>query len=464
MKPGGRKQAVECMVGAYPQEGGHRLRFTNIAHLLTGNVLGSLLGFAAFAFAARTLGIEEYGQLALVLTFVRVIERTVSFQSWQPIIRYGASLTGPDQGEDLRSLLKFGLILDISSAVCAWIVALAISFASAWLFGWSRETCLLLTLYSSVLLFQISGMPTAVQRMAGQFRLLAYGQLVTNVLRVALCGLGFVLGAGLAYFATVLGVVQILGSATRYILATRTLRRQGVSGILGASLKGITHRFPGIWNFAWSSNLSLTLRMSTQEIDTLLVGALVDPAAAGLYHIAKRIARFGQQIGGQVQAVLFPDVVRLWANGHVNELKRVVLQTELALLAFGICAILFLFTFIDPLLRWTVGPEFMGAANLALVQITATALVISGSAARAALLGMGRQREVLRIVIVATLAFHSTAVLLIPEIGPIGGNIAHLVLGVIWAVGLGIVFSRAIKASGSNPDGPTPVFTGDLAI
>lgn len=440
------------------------MRLANIAHLLTGNVLGSLLGLVAFALSARALGLEAYGQLALVLTFTRVVERIVSFQSWQPIIRYGASLTKPEQRDDLRAILKFGLLLDIGSALCAWMVALTLVFGAAWLLGWSEETVQLLMLYSTVLLFQISGMSTAVLRMAGKFRLIAYGQLVTTLVRVALCWIGFMLGAGLIYFALVWGVTQVLASLTRFLLAFRTLRQQGVRGVLRTQMKGVTARFPGLWNFAWSSNLSLTLRMSTQEVDTLLVGALADPSAAGLYHIAKRFGRFGQQVGVQAQAVLYPDVVRIWANGRIDELKRVVLHTELVLLAFGIVAILVLFVMIDPLIHWTAGPEFMGAANLAIVQMVAVALVISGSAARAALLGMGRQREVLRIVIVATIAFHLTAVLLIPAIGPMGGNIAHIVLGAIWVVGLGIAFRQAIKTTGLSPAGSASTLAGDLAV
>ncbi len=464
VKSGRIKKVLENVRDTLRREGAHRLRLANIAHLLTGNFLGSLLGLVAFALAARALGLEAYGQLALVLAFTRVIERTVSFQSWQPIIRYGASLTDPEHRDDLRALLKFGLLLDISSALSAWIVAIAVIYGAAWIFRWSQETVHLLTMYSTVLLFQVSGMPTAVQRMAGHFRLLAYGQLANTLLRVALCWIGFMVGAGLTYFAVVWGATQVLGSATRMFLAMRTLRRQGVHGVLRAPMKGLTYRFPGIWNFAWSSNLSLTLRMSTQEVDTLLVGALADPSAAGLYHIAKRVGRFGQQVGVQAQAVLYPDVVRIWANGRIDELKRVVLHTELVLLAFGIAATLFLFVSIDPLIFWTAGPEFAGAANLALVQMVAVALVISGSAARAALLGMGRQNEVLRIVIVATIAFHVTAVLLIPAIGPMGGNIAHIVLGIIWVVGLGISFRQALKTTGLSCDQSASAIACNLAV
>jgi O-antigen/teichoic acid export membrane protein len=439
----------------------NRARLGSIAHLLVGNFTGSLLGLAAFALSARALGPTDYGQLALMYAFTRVVERIVSFQSWQPIIRYGAPLMGADNRDSLRSLLKFGLALDAGAAIAAFSVAIVGAHLVAPLFGWSESTVTLLSLYSVVLLFQISGTPTAVQRMAGNFRLLAYGNLVNSVIRVGLCAWGAWHGAGLVYFLAVWGGTQILGSLTFLGLAIHALHRQGVGNFLVADIRGISSRFPAIWSFVWSANLSLTLRMSSHELDTLLVGALADPTSAGLYHIAKRIGSVGQQVGGQVQAVLYPDVTRLWAEGKVAEFKRLVLQVEAVLLAFGIAATIFVALTIQPILRWTAGPQFLAAAPLVIVQMIAVTFVLAGSAGRSALLAIGRQNDVLSVVVVATLAFHLTAFLLIPHIGAMGGNIAHIVLGAIWTTGLIAALSRALKPFSKAATFPPPV-TADL--
>lgn len=426
------------------QKGAHRTRIANIGHLLTGNFLGSLLGLAAFALSARALGPVDYGLLAMIYTFVRVVERVISFQTWQPIIKYGADLQHPAQRDDLRMLLKFGFLLDFASAVLAWTVAVLLAFLAAYLFTWPAETTHLVLLYSSVLLFQLTGMPTAVQRMAGQFRLVAYGQLVNSVVRVGLCLAGSLLAAGLPYFVAVWAGTQTLGSLIMLAMAFHTLRRQGIHRLLTTSVRGVTLRFPGIWGFAWSANLSLTLRMSAQEFDTLLVGALTDPAAAGLYHIAKRIGRVGQQVGAQVQAVLYPDVTRLWAQGRVGEFKRLIVQIEALLLALSLVGIAVIAVVIHPLLLWTAGPEFLAASSLVVVQMVAVTLVLCGSAMRVGLLAMGRQGEVLRTVMVGTALFFAVALLLVPTIGPMGGNIAHIALGICWVGGLSLALRRAL--------------------
>ncbi|HLZ79629.1 MAG TPA: hypothetical protein VKQ09_09835 [Sphingomonas sp.] len=53
---------------------------------------------------------------AKAISFTRAIERLVSFQSWQPIIRFGAHLEDDEGAGELKPLLKFGFLLDIVGA------------------------------------------------------------------------------------------------------------------------------------------------------------------------------------------------------------------------------------------------------------------------------------------------------------------------------------------------------------
>jgi O-antigen/teichoic acid export membrane protein len=45
---------------------------------------------------------------------------------------------------------------------------------------------------------------------------------------------------------------------------------------------------------------------------------------------------------------------------------------------------------------------------------------------------MGRETQILWTVLIATAAFFSTAFILVPQMGAIGANIAHVVLAFIW--------------------------------
>jgi O-antigen/teichoic acid export membrane protein len=427
-----------------------RRRLSNVAHLFAGNLAGSTIGLVAFALTARALGTTDYGVLALIFAYCRAIERIVSFQSWQPLIKYGAALTGKEHHEELKSLMKFGLLLDIGGAVATYVVAVGVAIVAAHLLGWSTQTVDLLLIYATSLLFNASGMATAVLRLAGRFRLMAYSNVTSAAMRVAFCALGYWFGGGLFAFVLIWAGMQIWGSIIFIAFAFLELRRQGVVGLWKAPIKDVRTKFPGIWNFAWSSNLSLTIRSSAYEFDTLLVGALADPASAGLYHIAKRIGRLALQLGNQVQAVIYPDVARLWAQRAFEEFRNTVWQIDIVLAVFGLLAWFFFYLTAEPLLRFVAGPEFTAAATLLVVQMAAVTMTLTGAAMRSALMAMGYQRDVLSVVLASTVVFHATAIVAIPVIGAMGANVAHVVMGFVWLCGMTYCFRKALRAPRSE--------------
>lgn len=443
--PRRRLRALVHKSTAWGREAPFRSRVISVGHLLSGNVASAVLALMAVALTARAVGPTEYGILALVLTYARAVERLVTFQSWQPIIKYGAALDDPARRDDLRRLLKFGFVLDAGGALLAWLTAIVLAVIAVPLFGWNDRALVFVVIYCTSLLFNINGTPTAILRLSGRYRAAAYGPVASQAVRLAACAVGVAMDASLTVFVAIWMVTQIIGSLSFLAFAVLELRRQGVTGVFAAPLSGISERFPSIWNFAWSSNLSLTFRSSAEEFDTLLVGALAGPTAAGLYHIAKRVGRLAQQVGVQVQAVLYPDVARMWAAGELAAMRRAVWQIEVLLLGFGLAGVAFLWLTAAPLLRLTVGPEFVAAAPLVIIQMFAVTLTMTGSAARSALLAMGRQNEVLRTVMIATGAFHVTALVMIPAIGAMGANVAHIVLGLIWLVGMAHEFRRALQ-------------------
>ncbi|APG88667.1 inner membrane protein YghQ (plasmid) [Sinorhizobium americanum CCGM7] len=422
------------------REKGLKGRLGNIRHLLTGNALTSLLGLVGFALTARALGPSEYGILALCFTYTAAIERLVNFQSWQPLIKFGAE---SKSAETLASLFKFGLLLDVSAAATGCVIALALVWAFGPWLGISSAVSGLVTLFCAILPFRISGMPLAVLRLFGKFRTIAYGQVASGVFRAGLCAIGFAFGGTLHDFVLIWMAAQIFGSLSGLLLSLAELRRQGMlASMLKAPVRGISAHFPGLWKFAISTNLSLTLRSSANQLDTLLVGYLADPTAAGLYHIAKRIGRMMLQIGDHVQAVLYPDLARAWAASATEAFHRAVTQMRVLLLGFGILLVGAVYLTIDPVLRLAVGPDFEAAGPLVVVQSIAATMTLYGTITRSALLAMGREDRVLSSVLVATMAFHGTALALIPRIGPMGANLAHMVMAAIWLSMMAVAYRQ----------------------
>jgi O-antigen/teichoic acid export membrane protein len=426
-----------------------KARLVNIAHLLSGNVLTSIVGVLGFLITARALGPADYGILALTYAYVRVVGLIVGMQTWQPLIKYAAEIADKKHLEEYRSLLKFGFTVDILAALAGFIAAAVLALLFGPYFGIGPEATTYVLIYSSVLLFQISGTPTAIMRLAGAFRLIAYGAAANATVRTVLCAIGLLLGADILYFVIVWTLTQIAGSVTLVLLSIRQLLSESVRNIWSARLGLVRSNFKGLIAFTIGANVEQTVRSSANEFDTLIVGALTEPATAGLYSIAKRSARLILQLGVHVQAVFYPDVARLWAANAIEEFRRAVLQMEVMLALFGMSCFLVTLFLAERAITWMAGAPFAGAAILVKVQMLAVAIALCGSAMRTGLLATGKQPDVLKVTTISTVVFHVTALALVPLLGAIGANIAHVALSIVWLLGLIIAFRSALRETGS---------------
>jgi len=424
------------LLGGMRSETGMLRRLVNIGHLLSGNAVSGLVALVGIAIVARSLGTSSYGILALIISYCRMVERVARFESWQPLIKYAAGVEGEGAAERLRLLYGFGLRLDIAACLIAACAASALATLFGPWIGLGQAEIHLIYIYSLALAFNVNGMPTSVLRLGGKYRTIAYVQVLGNVIRVGWCLVGLWRGASLEFFVWAWTGSQIAGSLIFLAFAWAELRRQGVRGVLTVPFRGITAQFPGIMGFAWSSNLSMTLRSSAHDIDVLVVGWLAGPAAAGLYYIAKRFATLVQQINAQVQAVLYPDVARMWVAGKVAAFVQAIAQIQTLLAAF--CGVVFfaVLFFGHWLILLGPGEQFLAAKPLLLVQIVAVWLTAHSAPSRTAMLAMGMQRSALTITFVGTIVFQVALFGLVPVMGPMGANVAHVLLALICAVGM----------------------------
>ena len=425
-----------------------RSRLASIGHLLSGNIANALIMLAGIAIAARALGPAEFGAMALVLTFGRIFERLVRFESWQPLIRFAAQEEKEFDPDRMARLYLYGLLLDIGAAALAAFLSVALGYLLAPVIGLEPRHFPLMVIYAAAILLNIRGMPTAALRMNGAFRTIAYTQIVANSLRVVLAFLCLLMGWGSLAIVIVWTAAQIFDAMLFLFLGFRALRKNGVPNPLRASPRSLMRDFPGFLTFAWSTNLSSTLRTMTQEADTLLVGAFAGAPAAGIYHIAKRCAKVAQQVGALVQTVLYPDMARLWASGQIKRFRGITGQVQATLAMVALSLLLACWIFGDWAIRTVIGHDFAGAYPILLAQLVAVGLIMHAAPSRSALLAMDRPRYVLGVAFAATAVFFAVASATVPAYGALGASLAHIGFAGLTAIMLDIGW---LKGSAAHP-------------
>lgn len=438
------RHSLREKVGAFLSRG-TRHRMAAIGHLLSGNFLNAAIMLISIAMAARSLGPATYGVMVMVLSYNRVVERILRFESWQSLIRFAVQEEGRASPKRMQRLYCYGLLLDIGAAALAAFCAITLALLFGHLFNLTVLHLQLIAIYSVATLFNINGVPTAALRLSGQFKMLAYAQLAANVFRIGLALLCVLAGSGIVGFMVAWTVAQVLGSVVVFCIGFRALRAMGIPNPFNARVKGLTRDFPGFFGFACSTNISLTLRVITTEADSLFVGAVAGSSGAAVYYLAKRIAKVAAQIGAQVQAVVYPDVARLWARGNVRAFRRTTIQVQVVLAGAG-TLMLFLAYFLGPMvIRFGPGEAYHETYLLLLTQLLAVMLFLHAAPSRSALLAMNQSWLALAISALGTAVFVAVAVYAVPRYGPIGGNIAHVVLGMLTAGLMDIFWLRKAR-------------------
>ncbi|KWV92904.1 lipopolysaccharide biosynthesis protein [Erythrobacter sp. YT30] len=423
-----------------------RSRLGSIAHLLTGSVAVAALMLVSTVIAARALGPAAYGVLAIVLTIGRICERLLRFESWQPLIRFGTQEEVEGNPQLMAQLFLFGLLLDVGCALLAAAVMLGAGYLLLEHVGLQSEDFYLLAIFAPAIAFNIRGVPTAALRMAGQFKRLAYFKLFSAVLRIIMAGAAYLAGANIATFLAIWMAAQLIDTAIFAWLAKLALEKMGVANPFKAGVDGMTGRFPGFMGFAWSTNASSALRTLTQEADTLLVAALAGPSGAGFYHIAKRFAKVAQQVGQHVQAVIYPDLSRMWARKQFTNVRAIKFKVQAALGAIALALIAGTWLVGKPLVQWTFGADFELVFPLLLTQLVAVMFIMIGAPSRSTMLAMNRPTVVLGIAVAATITFFAVALTALPVYGAIGANYAHIAFSALTVVALEIAFRISYSA------------------
>src|SRR3989338_3780280 len=155
----------------------------NAGILLAGNSIAYFLGFVSYLLTARSLGPQQFGVLITIQAYVLVIDRLVNFQSWQAIIKFGAEDLESGNINSLKSLIKFGFLLDFSTAILGTAIALAGYMFLTHVQHWDVQIAPIGRAYCFLILANLSGTPTAILRLFNKFKVYIIPQVVTQSLR-----------------------------------------------------------------------------------------------------------------------------------------------------------------------------------------------------------------------------------------------------------------------------------------
>lgn len=423
----------------------------NVGIVLSSNAVIAGLGFLTLAFASQALGPAGLGILVLSEAYARAFDTLLRLEPTQALIREGTRhRTAEDRSPFLR-LVKFGLTLDIvGSAGAAVLAMVTLGYVAGW-FGFGEDEI------GYALMFCVAMLVPAPTTMIGLFRLFsrfkAYSKtlVLAAALRAAAAGILLLAGAGLGAFVVMTAVMVAVERLLPSILGWAILRGHIGPGLARTRLRGVVGENPGLWRFIVMVNMNAQARSSIRRYDVIALGTLITPTEMGLYIIARRIAMVLFRIGAPLQLVAYPRICELVNDGKIQRMVKMVLAVCGMFLASSALAVAAYLAVGPYLLVKVFGEEYSGATTLVLYQLIGACLLLSSTILNAALQALRKEGRLLAVSIAASLSFFLPLPFVVPTAGVLGASLLHMLVGLVWCVGAGVIFYRALSTPALRP-------------
>jgi O-antigen/teichoic acid export membrane protein len=346
----------------------------NSSYLGASRVVAAVASLITLAFTGRALGVEMFGLLILIHSYVEAASSLTKFQSWQLVVRYGGDVLVSDDPTEFKIATGFALGLDLASGFLGMVAAMVLlPFIGHW-FGIPNQYLLIAILYCTLLPTMASLTASGVLRALDRFDLISWSGSVYPIVRAVLAGIAWFLDWPFEAYILIWYVTDLGGDLYLAYLTWRELKRRNLHRGIRPILR--PKSLPGAWRFAIHVNLTASLMGAWGPLARLIVGGLLGPAAAALYRIASNLADAVQKPTDLLSRAYYPEIARM--DLSTKKPWKLMLRGSALAAGVGVAAILIMVVVGQPLIDLVFGESFAGAyPPLMVLMLVALLLVIS---------------------------------------------------------------------------------------
>ena len=423
----------------------------NFGVVIRGRGIAAVFSVGATGLMANALSATEFGLVILLHTYVMVIRGALNFRTFEAVVRFGIPLNDSGNKAGLRGLLRSTMLIDLSAAVLATLIGiLAVNTAGNYL-HWGAEMVSWAGIYCLVILSTANGTPNGILRIYDRFDALSIQLTIAPALRFTMVAAAWALDAPKIVFIIAWGSAFAAGHLYMFVRGLVELRAHMSDGLWnGFRWSDLRERESDFWKFVgvvyWQTNIDLL----PKHVSVLLAGALLGPASAGLFRLAREFSTVLTQPAVTLREVLFPDLTRSF-HAEDGGLRSVPFKAAVIAGLVGLVFVILSLFFGESVLG-IVGEEYIPASTLLSMLLMAASFDLASASLRAAAYAMGRAGTILNIHIVGIVTYVSMFFLLTPHLGLKGPGLAAIFASLL---ALGLTAWLVAKISVQQP-GPKP--------
>ena len=402
----------------------------NFGVVIRGRGIAAVFSVGAIGLMANALSATEFGLVVLVHTYIMVIRGALNFRTFEAVVRFGIPLNDSGDQSGLRSLLRSTMLVDLSAAVLATIIGITMAPLAGQFLQWDADMVAWAAGYSLVILATANGTPNGILRIYDRFDALGVQFTVAPALRFIMVAAAWALDASMPVFIIAWGSAFAAGHLYMIVRGLIELHKHMSGGLWdGFRLGEIRERDSEFWKFIgvvyWQTGIDLL----PKHVSVLLAGALLGPASAGLFRLAREFSTVLTQPAVALREVLFPDLTRSF-HAEDGGIHSVPFKAAMIAGIAGLSFVVFSLFFGKPLLG-IIGEEYVPAATVLSLLLLAASFDLASAPLRAAAYAMGRAGTVLNIHVGGIVTYLSMFFLLTPLTGLTGPGLAAVLASLL---------------------------------
>lgn len=409
--------------------------FRNASWLFGGKTIAG--GFSALqtVILARILGVNDYGLLALIIAYVDILNNFFDFRVWETATKYiGTFWTNGDREKTL-SFIKLSYIIDITSGVVAFIIAiLTAKIASSYVIHTPQAYALVWIYSLSLLIDTANSTSDAMLRVFNRFKRIAFISSFLSLFKLLLVASTLLIGFGMKGVLFSFVVVSFLGFFIRLWIVTKTLGENKLAGWWKSDLSLVKDQWKGIAWFLGNTSLAGTLKMANDNfLGVLVLGYFSGKEGAAYYKIAKSFVKLMTRIIDPFYEAIYPELVRISSLNALKDFKSLLKYATKTLMKVTIPVAILILIFSDTIIDLVFGKQYLPASNT--LRIVTVAVVITQLTfwLNPALLAFGRPGLRTLVNIISTAAYTVLLFLLVPNYSYLGAAFAFLGYAIVRA-------------------------------
>lgn len=387
----------------------------------------SIFGGTSSLFASRLLfqisfayiyGIEIYGYFALAQSILLLIEKLKNFQPWQ-------QLTVDIANAESKELVFWTFFLyECVVSIFSYGVFLVVFLFFMDSLGGELKSILIY--YSLYLMLCFNGSALGYLRWRAEYKYVFISHICASSLICTVSFFAYWLSWMDAVYAYI--TVEFIFFISLNVVAILKVGRADFRKICGFMAQRIRGHMR-IIKVAHSNNI---VRSLTRELDVVVLGLLASSSIVGTYKMAKNIAHLPVFITDAFYYSIYPELVRLCADRlRFNILLR---QSTVNALIFSFVTTLVFLIFLCSAYALDIKQEFFDVVIMAAVfQFPISICIVTFSWAPG-LISLGKQHELLKANVWATIVYFCLFYPLYITGGAIGVILNYGVYYVVWAL------------------------------